>query len=712
MAHDAVQILATVQGNQGYGLWELGLYRQSLDAYRRQAELFQRLGASWGAAFGESSARFSIASVAARLCAEGQMEPSEVERLAREAVATAVACGDRGNEANGRLLLAQRLPGAPATAEIERALAVARGSGDRRAIRFAQRILARQRVLAHPPLSEEAYRLLAEAADDARASNDLEDTARAMLMRAWMRFRTGPREQWLAESDEALDAIERIRALQAEESIRTLAFGPWTFAYYRFSGSLLDGLDTSPDADGDLDLALRTIERMRARVLLDALDRAGVALRPAPADPASFAGVDTLRQRLAPDQALLSYQLAPSTPDAEDASENGGPWVVVVTRARAKAVRLPPRATVEDRVAMFLGLCRRRDGTEARAAAVLYRDLLAGALAEAGGGIRRLVVVPDGCLNRLPFGALRDGEGGTPLAASVEISVAPSATLWLRWKSAENVQSGPRATLALADPDLGATAPAEQRAAPSKLGGQALGSLRRARAEAHALISATAHSGSVLLSGRDASESALKHADLRAVGIIHLAAHAIVNDAHPQRSAILLAPGAGDDGLLQVREIVALPLAGKVVVLTACRSASGAEIEGEGVLGLARGFHQAGAAAVMGTWWPVRDEDMAAFTRAFASHLGRGESLSAALRAAAGSAIRAGAPVDAWAGAVLIGNGDLVVVPRSSSAPRGHSAGLVVLLVALSLLAVVRRARSRRRAAYTASPLTNEPRER
>ena len=62
-----------------------------------------------------------------------------------------------------------------------------------------------------------------------------------------------------------------------------------------------------------------------------------------------------------------------------------------------------------------------------------------------------------------------------------------------------------------------------------------------------------------LLTGLDASESALKTADLQSFGVLHFATHALVDDASPERSAIILTAGAsGDDGLLQAREIADL----------------------------------------------------------------------------------------------------------------------------------------------------------
>ncbi len=545
-------------------------------------------------------------------------------------------------------------------------------------------------------------------------------------MRASMRLTTGPRQRWLEDSRAALEAIERIRSLQPEDTVRALAFSPWAFAYYRFSGLLLAGLADSPDAGGDLDLALQTIERMRARVLLDRLERAGarsgldesspvvrrrdevlggiaraqkslldpsqtepqrrealrrledlegeeMALRDAIArmspafariHPTSFAGVAEVQRALEPGQALLSFQLAPSVPDAEDPSDEGGSWVVLVTRTGARAFRLPARSAIEDAVAVFLGLCRRRDDSEARGAASLYRDLLEAPLSHAGPTVRKLVIVPDGCLNRLPFGALRGGgPQGEPLGSRFELTEVPSATLWLHWKASDAKPPPPR-VLALADPEPGDSASGPDDGANPWVARLPHGRLPHARREAVTLVKAVGSGGDVLI-GRRASESALKRADLARYGVVHFAAHAVTDDAHPERSAILLAPGdATEDGLLQLREIVTLPLERRVVVLTACRSASGAAIDGEGVLGLARGLFQAGAIAVVGTLWPVRDDDIEGFMTRFAAELHHGSGLSAAHREAVRWALRSGLPAAAWAGLVILGDGEVAPAAR------------------------------------------------
>ena len=199
------------------------------------------------------------------------------------------------------------------------------------------------------------------------------------------------------------------------------------------------------------------------------------------------------------------------------------------------------------------------------------------------------------------------------------------------------------------------------------------------------------------LIGARASEKALKSQDFRRYGILHVAAHAIADEAHPERSAVLLSPGdAKEDGLLQAREIEALDLDGRIVVLSACYTAGGAVLSGEGVLSLARAFFEAGAHAVIGSRWPLRDADAAALFDVFYRHLGRGASLSEALKASQDEARAAGRPTSAWAALVLLGNGDLrpfagaSTPPERSLWPATLTLG-VILLVALGVALARRR---------------------
>jgi CHAT domain-containing protein len=382
----------------------------------------------------------------------------------------------------------------------------------------------------------------------------------------------------------------------------------------------------------------------------------------------TFATLGEVEASLAPDEAFLSFQLAPWTDLYGDFG--GGSWLLVTTRKETRVIRLPDRAALASRVETFVGLFKNRGAYElAPVTSVrIYSDLMAEALAGLPSGIRRLVVIADGVLHHLPFGALRAAANEPPLAVRYDLTIAPSATLWLRWRRTPRM-AAPIPVLALADPEslgqLGSAVATERDAMLAAA--TTIGRLPHAHREARAVVRHLGR-GSRRVESAQASEHFLKGMDLRQFGVLHLAAHAIVDEAHPERSSVLLAPGSDDeDGLLQIREIVELDLDGRLVVLSACRTASGTVLGGEGVLGLARAFFQAGAHAVIGSLWPLRDDDAAGLFDAFYRHLSEGRTVAAAMHEAQAEAFRSGRPAAAWAGVVVLGDGGLTPMPGGRS---------------------------------------------
>ena len=138
----------------------------------------------------------------------------------------------------------------------------------------------------------------------------------------------------------------------------------------------------------------------------------------------------------------------------------------------------------------------------------------------------------------------------------------------------------------------------------------------------------------VLLLGSNATETAFKHEPLSNFRIIHLAVHAFAAPESPERAALLLArdPKSRDDGLLQPREIAALPLNADLVTLSACNTGTG-KIQGEeGSLSLVQAFLFAGARSVLASLWSVDDSATAALMKGFYSELGAGKDEASALR--------------------------------------------------------------------------------
>ena len=745
----------------GNACFQRGRFDEALVYYRRVDEM----ASGAGDLLSRATAQYSVVNTLMRDMEElprpGGRE--EILRQARAALVAAVEAENREMQVLLHRTLGELLGGrsgerAEAEGHYARCMALARSLGQPRELAHCLWSLGSH--LAGQGRASEARDRLDEAMALARQAGEAWSLAHGSRHSMRMSWRTRPREEATRESLAALRAIEALRRLPGDDAAAEV-HSAWARDYYWLAGRLLDH-GTAPAPRGDVARAFEVAERMRARGLLEALTaaRAGEdlprdhplarehrealervvevhrelldhrltgpsrraalarleslelaqeetrralrAVRPRAAAYAdqAFASLDEVEAGLGADEALLSFVVG--LEEELGGESGGGAWLTVSTRRGSSVHRLPDRVRLQAIVPVFLGLFESRDGREAAAAASLYAELLAPALAALPENLARLVIVPDDALHHVPFAALRPAAGAEPLVARYEVALAPSATLWHRWRTAARAPASGRA-LVLADPAIGpngapARAPAQARGS-ALAAASSLGTLPHARAEGREIVRLLGH-GSELWLGPAASEHALKAASLEPFAILHFAAHAVVDDERPDRSAVFLAPGSDrEDGLLQLREVADLPLAGQAVVLSACRSASGSVLRGEGMVGLGRAFFQAGSHAVVGSLWPLRDDDAARLFRAFYRGLVRGSSVGAALRAAQREAIRDGLPAAAWAGLVAVGDGSLAPLPAPATAGTGTRRMLlaVPLLAAVALLwSLLRRRRLRR----------------
>jgi CHAT domain-containing protein/tetratricopeptide (TPR) repeat protein len=734
LQRDALEELANLS-------FELGRFTEARTWYERWANL----AASRGELRTAASAHYG----ALRVLIEGLKETPganlrhEVEEETRELLELATQVDHRALTGRAHLILGHLSSGTEAQAHLDQCLANMVTAMDQTACLQALSRLRRRE--GHPKAALQTIRTAFALTQQVRDTWSQADNLRERMRVSWEAL---PREQAISLSETALDWIETIRDQQSGDSSRAGLLSLWAEDYYWLSGRLLEDA-TAGGEPASVAEALGIIERLRARTLLESLEAARanpIAGESARQDQArhelALEGIARIQRRLldpdlpederekalrelrrleiaeaslrdlltrkgqeparaarpgatllpevqrtlAPDEALLSFQIG--NDEGPWGDFGGGSWLLVVTRDRVNVQRLQrDRGSLRPAVRLFNGLFERRDGSEARPGAGLYKDLLSEALGGLPSGIRRLVIVPDDGLHQLPFAALRPTAGDLPLTYRYEISVAPSASLWLRWRS-RPPQAAAEPLLALADPvPLGGVAarPSTERAVifrdPVRLG-----PLPFARREGKAAVRHL-DAGSLLRVGDDASEGFFKKADLGRFAILHFATHAVLDEDHPERSGVLLtAAPDSEDGILQLREIVPLDLDGRIVVLSSCRSASGTMLRGEGVLGLARAFFQAGAHTVIASLWPLRDDDGAALFDRFYEHLGQGESVAAALRAAQRERAEEGAPAYAWAGLVVLGDGGLVPLPGGRqqapilAGPAPIVAGAILLL--------------------------------
>jgi CHAT domain-containing protein len=160
---------------------------------------------------------------------------------------------------------------------------------------------------------------------------------------------------------------------------------------------------------------------------------------------------------------------------------------------------------------------------------------------------------------------------------------------------------------------------------------------------------------------REAGERQFKGENLSSFGIIHIAAHGVIDDANWWRSALLLQPDGAheEDGFLTALEISELKLGARLVVLSACGTGTGSLFGGEGIRGLSGAFMRAGAEFVLVSLWNVDDKATAVFMGDFYRFLAGGDSPARALARTKLQMIGSGFRNPFyWAPFVLIGRAD------------------------------------------------------
>ena len=356
--------------------------------------------------------------------------------------------------------------------------------------------------------------------------------------------------------------------------------------------------------------------------------------------------IGAVKRQLAPGETLVEYVLDAKTSYAMEISASG-----------LAVHSLPGRSHIDQLTKQFLSSINRN------ADWIVPAKALCDSLIPKSVGVQTkgLVVVPDGSLHSVPFGALVDSTGSY-LSQTVTISSAPSASVYVRLKTSKIAEHATKPFLGIA---YSPEAAEPQLTAASTRGlfdlrGADLRPLPFAREEV-TKAAAILGKGAVVLDGAHATESSLKAEPLADFKVIHLAAHAVANEVEPDRAALVLAAGNRDeDGLWQAREIRRTRLNADVIVLSACETGVGRLQGEEGVMNLARTFLSSGAKSVVASLWSVEDRSTATIMESFYEHLAAGLSVSEALRQAQLDFMKDYGPMakpSLWAGFEVIGDG-------------------------------------------------------
>jgi CHAT domain-containing protein/Tfp pilus assembly protein PilF len=341
-------------------------------------------------------------------------------------------------------------------------------------------------------------------------------------------------------------------------------------------------------------------------------------------------------------------------------------YLFAVTPDGVAAYELPKRAEIEHVARSVYDLLTARNRTikgetpqvrQARAAKAerdysgLARQLSNMLLRPTGAALqgKRLLIVADGALHYIPFAALPDPQDlsktPAPLMFAHEIVNLPSASVLAVLRSQEHARKPAlKAVAVLADPvfsagdgRLGVATKTHRDQTRTASEGDAgsdreltrsvrdvgldLTRLPYTRLEAEAIYALTPpHQGMKALDF-NATRAMATSPELSQYRIVHFATHGLLDSQHPELSGLVLSlvdkQGKPQSGFLSLEDIYNLDLPAELVVLSACETGLGKEINGEGLIGLTRGFMYAGANRVVASLWSVNDAATAELMTSF-----------------------------------------------------------------------------------------------
>lgn len=643
---------------------------------------------------------------AANQLAAAQLQAGDLpaaRALLQEAIALSAAIDDvRGNlSARIHLGTAELLAGnrQAAVAVLREAISDLREQPDDR------RLLGRAMHAYGLALGEEdgvgARRALKEGLAVRREIGDRMGAAETLTAIGWSHWAGGDAQAATQTAREAVQLIEAQRVDIASPDLRASYQAAVAGAYELIIYGLLRDGEAGAGAR-----ALEVAEQYRAQTLVDVLakgDSAPVAAAPAALlaersriraeinrrenkrlrgdEAESIAGLtaelDVLDDRIAAldpryravkrDRALSADAMRALLGERELAlqyflgREKSVAWLI--SRETIRVVELPSAGHLNTLARNAHERLSRRDDVADVGAAL--GELLLAPFSEELAGAERIAIIADGALHYLPFDTLTTNAGDAPVLRESIVTYLPSlTTLSLVRATNRRPQDG---IAVLADPVFSANdsrvGDAVRAATYATPVATPLNRLVLSGEEAKTIEALARERPVTLYVGFDANIASLRSADVSNAGLLHIAAHGYVDDEMPARTGLALsmlhADGSPRVGFVGLKDIYELRLNAELVVLSACDTALGANLAGEGLLGLTRGFMYAGASRVIASLWQVEDRATAELMRhLYAGMLTDGLSPAAAL-AAAKSRLRESRrwrhPYY-WSGFVLVGD--------------------------------------------------------
>lgn len=318
----------------------------------------------------------------------------------------------------------------------------------------------------------------------------------------------------------------------------------------------------------------------------------------------------------------------------------------LATKNSIEVFMLPARQEIEVKAKNFYNSIISRNKTKEVETTKFSNELSRILLAPVAAKIqnKRLAIVADDVLQFIPFAALSSPKStnGKFLIEENEIISLPSASVLAELRENASERKTPAKTIAIfADPIFEANDTRLSSIAKSpkqnekslEIGkvlrdfnfGETLPRLLSSRIEAKNISAFVEQDKTDLNMDFEASRENAMSADLAEYRILHFATHGLLDTVHPEASGLVLSlydqNGKVRDGFLSLNQIYNLNLNSDLVVLSACQTALGKDVRGEGLIGLTRGFMYAGAKRVVASLWKVDDAATAEFMKRFYQNL-------------------------------------------------------------------------------------------
>jgi len=323
----------------------------------------------------------------------------------------------------------------------------------------------------------------------------------------------------------------------------------------------------------------------------------------------STVSLSELQRLLEFDEILISYFYG-----------NEAIYAIGIDRNTKHIERIPINTSLENtikEVHQMLGNSKSNVTTLSKASHKLYASLIEPF--KKSEDKKKLIIIADGLLNYIPFGALNIEENGLSyLVEKHAVSYANSATLYSQLLNRNKKKS-----------DLLAFAPSfngeQVQINPSR---DKLLALPHNKREVAQIL--TSFEGQSFIN-KDASLQNFT-SQLSNFGMLHLATHAVFDDTKPEYSYLAFSTTDDKESLLYVSDLYNLQINADLVTLSACETGVGELKRGEGFLSLARGFFYSGASSIASTLWKVNDASTSSLMDAFYKNLSEGDSKDIALQ--------------------------------------------------------------------------------